>query len=329
MEHHCTQRPAYIRFLSRIKIIVLADELNQKCYRRPDSVLQAPNAGSQRFRTVKRIFLSIYFLEAVGASAITALGFVACRLLEIDWSRSAPLWFAGYLLVYNSDRLYLDPADATNTPLRSSWNPRLRSLRLALVWLSGGVLLSWAILTARAWLLLPLAAAFGALWFYSRPMLRTGYRLKDLPYLKSLLAPGVIAGILVVWPASESGKLAEPMVWLVFIWVFLVLTINALVFDYRDIPGDTAAGTKTIAVALGRGGTRGLLCSLASALALVSVQLTWLRLTGPQIPAVLTLGCVGLLGSLRFGMPPALLSLLADILLFLPAIGYWLSQARA
>jgi 4-hydroxybenzoate polyprenyltransferase len=311
-------------FSSRIKIIVLADELNQKCYRRPDNVHQDPNGRSQRFRTIKRIFISIYFLEAVGASAITALGYVACRLLEIDWSRSAPLWFAGYLLVYNSDRLYPDPADATNTPLRSSWNPRLRSLRLALVWLSGGVLLSWPLVTARAWLLFPLAAAFGALWFYSRPMLRTGYRLKDLPYLKSLLAPGVVAGILVFWPACESGKLNEPIVWLVYIWVFLVLTINALVFDYRDISGDTAAGTKTIAVALGRDGTRRLLCSLAGVLVLVSVQLACLRLTGPLIPALLTLGCAGLLSSLRLRMPPALLSLLADVLLFLPAIGYWL-----
>jgi 4-hydroxybenzoate polyprenyltransferase len=260
----------------------------------------------------------------VGASAITALGYVACEFLQMDWSRSAPLWFAGYLFVYNSDRLYPDPADATNTPLRSSLGPQLRSFRLALIWVSGTILVSWLLATARLWMLFPLAAAFGALWFYSRPILQTGYRLKGLPYLKSLLAPGAIAGILVVWPAFESGKLAESTVWLVFVWVFLVLTINALIFDYRDIPGDTVAGTKTIAVALGRGGTKGLLCSLVSVFVLISFQLARFRLVGPLFPVLLTLGCMGLLTSLRYRMPPTLLSLLADILLFLPAVGYWL-----
>jgi 4-hydroxybenzoate polyprenyltransferase len=299
--------------------------LNQKCHQSPQSVFQAPNESSRRFGIAKRIFISIYFLELVGASAITALGYVACRLLQIDWSRSAPLWFAGYLFVYNSDRLYSDPADATNTPLRSSWSPRLRPLRLALIWFSGGIIVLWPLVTARGWMLFPLAAAFGALWFYSRPISPAGLRLKDLPYLKSLLAPGVIAVILVVWPAFESGKLSEQPMWLVFIWVFLVLTVNAIVFDYRDIPGDTAAGTKTIAAVLGRAGTKGLLCSLAGVVVLISIQLARLRLGGPLIPVLLAFGCAGLLGSLRFQLPPVLLSLLADLLLFLPAIGYWLS----
>ena len=168
-----------------------------------------------RHRLVRRIFISIYFLELVGASAITALGYVACSLLQIDWSRSAPLWFAGYLFVYNSDRLYADPADATNTPLRFSWAPRLRPLRVPLIWLSAGILVLWPLVTARGWMLFPLTAGIGTLWFYSRPILRAGYRVKDLPYVKSLLAPGVIASILVIWPAFESGKLAEPSVWLV------------------------------------------------------------------------------------------------------------------
>ena len=41
-------------------------------------------------------------------------------MLQIDWIPSAPLWFAGYLLVYNLDRLYPDPADRVNIPIRSS-----------------------------------------------------------------------------------------------------------------------------------------------------------------------------------------------------------------
>jgi hypothetical protein len=269
----------------------------------------------------KSILISIYLLELVGAAAITALGLVACTILGLGWSRSAPLWFAGYLFVYNTDRLYLDPADRLNTPLRSSWGIRLRRPRIVLVFLSAGILGIWPLTTGRFWLLLPLAVAFGILCFYSRPIPGGRFRLKDLPYLKSLLAPAIIAIALVLWPVLESGGLPRPREWLVFFWIFLILAINALIFDYRDIIGDKFTGTKTIPVLLGYGWTRRLLMFLAATLIFLSIALCWLSLTGPLMPVVLTIGCTALLASLRWPMQPTLLSLLADMLLFLPAIG--------
>jgi hypothetical protein len=263
---------------------------------------------------LRSILISIYLLEVVGASAITALGCAACTILKIDWSRSAPLWFAGYLIVYNADRLYLDPADRLNTPLRTSWSTRLRGCRLALVALSAGILGIWPLLTGRCWLLFPLSLGFGILCFYSRPIPGAGFRLKDLPYLKSLLPPAVIAMVLVLWPALESGHGLQRKIWLVFFWVFLILTINALVFDYRDIP-----------VLLGHRKTRRVLLLLAIALMVMSVALCRLRLAGPLVPIVLTFGSAVLLRSLQWPINPALLSLLADMLLFLPAIGEFFS----
>jgi 4-hydroxybenzoate polyprenyltransferase len=276
---------------------------------------------SDRSNCFKSILISIYLLELVGASAITALGGAACTILQIDWGRSAPLWFAGYLFVYNADRLYSDPADRFNTPMRSSWSARLRGCRVVLVWFSGGILGAWPLVTGRFWLLFPLAVTFGVLCFYSRPIPGAGFRLKDLPYLKSLLAPVAIAVVLVPWPALESGNVSRQKEWLVFWWIFLILTINALVFDYRDIIGDRFTGTKTIPVLLGHRRTRGLLLLLAGALVLITVALCWLHLAGPQMPVVLTLGCAVLLFSLRRRIHPTLLSVLADILLFLPAFG--------
>jgi 4-hydroxybenzoate polyprenyltransferase len=275
---------------------------------------------SDRPNWFKSILISIYLLELVGASAITTLGVVACTMLRIDCGRSAPLWFAGYLFVYNADRLYLDPADRLNTPLRSSWGARLRKCRIVLVWLSAGILGVWPLATDRLWLLFPLALIFGILCFYSRPVPGTHFRLKGLPYLKTLLAPATIAIVLVQWPALESGNVPRHREWLVFFWIFLILTINALVFDYRDIVGDRVTGTKTIPVLLGYRGTRGLLMLLAGVLVLLSIALFWLRLSGPLMPVMLTLGCAVLLRSLRWRMRPALLSLLADSLLFLPAV---------
>jgi 4-hydroxybenzoate polyprenyltransferase len=228
------------------------------------------------------------------------------------------------LFVYNADRLQLDPADRLNTPLRFSWERRLRGCRIALVWISAVVLGMWPVLTGRFWLLFPLAFAAGLLCFYSRPIPGAGFRLKDLPYLKSLLAPAAIAIVLVPWPALESGNVPRQRECLVFSWIFLILTINALIFDYRDIVGDRLNGTKTIPAGLGHRRTRGLLILLSAALVFVSIALSWLRLAGPFMPGTLTFGCAVLLWSLRRRAPPALLSLLADSLLFLPAIGEWL-----
>jgi 4-hydroxybenzoate polyprenyltransferase len=280
---------------------------------------------SSRPNWFKSILISIYLLELVGACGITALGGVACAILRIDWSRSAPLWFAGYLIVYNADRLYLDPADRLNTPLRTSWTARLRGWRVVFVSLAAGVVTVWPVLTGRFWLLFPLALVFGILCFYSRPIPNVGFRLKDLPYLKSLLAPIVIATVLVLWPAWESGNGLPGNVWLVFLWIFLILTINALAYDYRDIEGDRLTGTRTIPLLLGQSRTRGLLIALAGAVVLMSSALSRLGLAGPLMPALLTLGSIILLYSLRCRPHPALISLIADILLFLPAVAEMLS----
>jgi 4-hydroxybenzoate polyprenyltransferase len=173
--------------------------------------------------------------------------------------------------------------------------------------------------------LFPLALVFGILCFYSRPIPNVGFRLKDLPYLKSLLAPIVIATVLVLWPAWESGNGLPGNVWLVFLWIFLILTINALAYDYRDIEGDRLTGTRTIPLLLGQSRTRGLLIALAGAVVLMSSALSRLGLAGPLMPALLTLGSIILLYSLRCRPHPALISLIADILLFLPAVAEMLS----
>lgn len=162
--------------------------------------LPVSSCESDSRNSFKSLLISVYLLELVGAAAITVLGAVACDILRIDWGRSAPLWFAGYLFVYNADRLHLDPADHWNTPLRSSWSARLRVYRIILLWLSAGILGVWSLVTGRFWLVLPLAVAFGLLCYYSRPIPGSQFRFKDLPYLKSFLAPIIISVVLCFGP---------------------------------------------------------------------------------------------------------------------------------
>jgi hypothetical protein len=145
-------------------------------------------------------------------------------MLQMEWIPFAPLWFAGYLLIYNLDRLYPDPADLVNIPIRSSKTEELRMARIGLALLAAAVLLIWSLLTSRWWLVLALAFAAAILQFYSRPVPGVGLRLKDLPYVKSFLPPGVIAGILVVWPCVANGRSFRLKECLVFVLCLLVLT---------------------------------------------------------------------------------------------------------
>jgi 4-hydroxybenzoate polyprenyltransferase len=267
-------------------------------------------AGIQR---IQSILVTLYLLELVGATpAVTSLGWAACRILRIESLPSAPLWFAGYLLVYNLDRLYPDPADLVNISIRSRKAGQLRAARITLAFLSAAVLLVWSLLTGRWWLVLALPFAAAILQFYSRPVPGVGFRLKDLSYVKSFLPPGVIAGILVVWPCVENGRGFRLSECLVFVWCLLVLTINSLVFDYRDIEGDSAVETQTVPVRLGRRNTIYLLIGLA--LALVGVS-SWLSMKGfmnPLMPVTLAGVSAGLLLALRRRTCPITVSVLAD-----------------
>jgi 4-hydroxybenzoate polyprenyltransferase len=272
------------------------------------------------FQRIQSILVMIYLLELVGATVVTALGWAACRILQIDCSPSAPLWFAGYLLVYNLDRLYCDPADLVNIPIRSTKIEELRGARVGLALLSAMLLLLWPLLTGRWWLVLAMAFAATVLQFYSRPIPGVGFRLKDLPYIKSLLAPLTIAGILVIWPCVETGRGLQLNGCLAFVWCLLVLTINSLVFDYRDIEGDSAFGTQTIPVRLGPRNTICLLIGLAVALMGVSAWLATSGLVSPYMAAVLAGASAGLLVALIRRPSPATVSILADLFILIPAI---------
>jgi hypothetical protein len=68
----------------------------------------------------------------------------------------------------NLDRLYPDPEDQVNIPIRVRREEELRGGRLGLALLAAMILLVWPLLTGRAWLILPLLSAGTVLQFYSR-----------------------------------------------------------------------------------------------------------------------------------------------------------------
>jgi hypothetical protein len=165
-----------------------------------------------KYRSLLRFLLTffreVYLLEVFGALSVSALGWAACQCSGTPWRPSAPLWFAGYLLVYNLDRLYPDPADSLNTPLRFRYRDRLRWKRLILIrlrWkrlililLGAAILVAWPLISGQSLLLPWLLIAAAGFPFYSRPFPGAKIRLKDLPGVKSIFVPAFIATILVI-----------------------------------------------------------------------------------------------------------------------------------
>jgi 4-hydroxybenzoate polyprenyltransferase len=271
---------------------------------------------------VRSFIWELYLLELFGALATTVLGSASARLLDVQVTKIWPFWFFSYLAVYNLDRLYADPADLINTPLRMAWRERLRPKR----WILSGVavlaLTIWAVLSAGTAIMAIALGGILVLWFYSRPLPGLNFRLKDSLLFKSVGVPLAISISLVCFPLAIAGKLGyRPTNFLVFLWCFVLLFTNGFIFDIRDRVGDLAQGTRTLPIALGQRGSE--LASL-----LLGVCLVWLTLLLPPGPirnwplaAWLCSIYVVLLSVLwRRQISALTLSFCADLLLVAPAL---------
>jgi 4-hydroxybenzoate polyprenyltransferase len=281
---------------------------------------------SKAARNLLTFLRQIYLLEVVGGVAVTCLGWVSCHLTGSPCLPSVPLWLGGYLLVYNLDRLHYDPADQENTPTRFLYRESLRSKRLLLIWLSAAVLVGWPAITGRWWLIPPIAFAIGTLQYYSRPMPLVRKRLKDLPVLKTFIAPLLIAAVLVLWPVLELGRSLGSREIVVFSWCFIILSINSISFDLRDIQGDRRNGTRTLPVLLGANWSTVLLGTLALVATLMSPLLGLRGAANVLLPCSLLLGAGSILAALFSHVQPITLSFVADLFFCLPALALWIAR---
>ena len=272
-----------------------------------------------QFQFLLTFWRDIYLLEIFGALSVSALGWAACQCSGTPWYPSAPLWFAGYLVVYNLDRLYPDPADSLNTPLRFRHRDTLRRKRVVVIVFGSVILIAWPIWTGQSLLLPGLVAVAAGFQFYSRPLPGCSIRLKDLPGIKSLFVPAFIAAILVIWPILQTGERFSWLDLVIFTWCFLVLGINSLVFDLRDIVGDRLHGTPTIPARLGGGLTRLLLLALGASMVFLSGYLGLPGDLSRTLPFALACVHVAIMVAIQCRAKPMLLSFLADLLLLAPA----------
>jgi 4-hydroxybenzoate polyprenyltransferase len=234
----------------------------------------------------------LHVLHLYGSAGIAAFGWAVCRLLDWPAAPWVPMWFCAALLIYNADRLRVDPADAVNIPHRASAAARWSGLsRFVGAFAAVGVI-AWP-LGHRDWLSLGLVLGGGIVCLnYSVPLL--GFRWKDVPLLKTFFAPTIVAASILGLPWLHLGAAAglTAVILTAFrTWTFLLF--NMLLCDLRDLAGDRASGVRTLPVALGERRTHWLLIALLviiEALALLMIaqaapafQQTWrlIAILGP------------------------------------------------
>lgn len=254
------------------------------------AVRSLPNVPSR----IENLIAPLHALYLYGAAAIASFGWALCALLGVAAAPWLALWFCAALLIYNVDRLRAEPADALNLPQRTATMARFRMPARAVAAGAGAVLIALPVLR-RDWLTLALAVA-GALVCLNYSVPVRGFRLRDVPLLKSFLAPTVIVAAILGLPVLHGGW------WLcswatagVGAWAWCFLLFNALLCDLRDLPGDRACGLTSLPVRLGARRTVRVLAGLIlamSVLALVNVTaggrtgVCWAVLAG-GVPLVL------------------------------------------
>lgn len=280
--------------------------------------------------SVVTLLTLLHALSIYVAAGITSFGWALCRFAGWDATPWLPLWFCAALVVYNADRLWSDPADAWNLPLRTASSARLRGAATSITILAACVLAILPIVR-RDWITLALTVA-GALVClnYSRPLL--GFRFKDAPVLKTFFVPTIVAAALIGLPWIHEGPPASgPAFVLIALRAWTLLLFNMTLCDLRDIAGDRRSGVVSLPVALGEKRTRALLWMLLATIEGLALLALWQSSAPFAAPwrlltfaAPLYLG--GLLLAVRQPRSERFYEWWVEGILFLPAIAVLLTR---
>ena len=220
------------------------------------------------------LLASLHALSIYVAAGITSFGWALCHFAGWDATPWLPLWFCAALLIYNADRLWSDPADAWNLPLRTAASTRLKRIASALAVLAA-IVLTVLPIVRRDWITLALTLG-GALVSlnYSRPLL--GFRFKDTPLLKTFFAPTIVAAALIGLPWIHEGPPASGVAFgVIAVRAWTLLLFNMTLCDLRDIAGDRRTGIVSLPVALGEKRTRVLLWLLLATIEALALATLW------------------------------------------------------
>lgn len=181
--------------------------------------------------------------------AATGVAVTTIRLLDRPLD-PLPLFvvFAATLFVYSFNRIADLTEDARNVPDRAAFTRRYGRWLFVLgtlLYLAAGVLAVVRQLPMAEFLVLPAVVA----------VCYSSGGLKRLLLVKNLLV-GLAWGAIPLGVGAYYGILWRVDLWLLAAVVVVLLTVAAAVFDIKDVPGDRAAGVRTLPVVYGPRSTR-------------------------------------------------------------------------
>lgn len=197
------------------------------------------------------VLVALYLVQTNLLISFAATGVAVSTMVFADIPlRPVPLFivFAVTLFVYSFNRLSDYAEDKQNVPTRATFIEKYGRPLLAL----GGVLYTVAIAVA-VWLRIPGAPALVLPVLVA--VLYSTVGLKRILLVKNLLV-GVSWGLIPVGVGVYYGHLGSFDVQFFAAFVTVILTIAAIVFDIKDIEGDSAQGIQTVPVLLGAKRTR-------------------------------------------------------------------------
>jgi len=227
------------------------------------------------FGSISFLLVSSSVLVSLTSSMVLLLSFIL-QGVKVD----TPLLVAAFALtfaVYSLDRVMNQREDLINDPDRS----RLfmgRERMWAVV--ATAALASSVAVGAREGLgvLVTLLSPLGVYAAYSVG-LPSAPRLKQIPVVKNVvlvgtwaLVPTLLPSLRAIGPAGGKGTLLSL---LIFYFIFTKIMINSILFDLRDVKGDSASGVRTLPIILGVPHVRRLLLLLNATL-IVWTVVCWL-----------------------------------------------------
>ena len=153
--------------------------------------------------------------------------------------------FVATLLVYNVDRILSIPIDRNNQPVRTNIFQRYRKALLGLTLVLSLLLgfLFWYLYSL--WFFVTTIVLFFPTLFYL--LMFTGIipfsKYRSIALIKPILIGAVWAGVSIILPftLADSPMIPES-VWFLLLFRFLLYSLNAALFDLRDLEGDKISG---------------------------------------------------------------------------------------
>ncbi len=238
---------------------------------------------------IKQILDAMIFSSVFLAFTGVGMAYISCALqgFPVIWETLVIMFLVTYA-VYNIDRKADEEEDSINHSARYSFTSRYAKLLFIssiFAYLLAFVIAGFHGIHAIIVTSIPLVSGL----LYSFAWLPKSFkyrRLKEIPSVKNLVIAFAWAFTLALLPAIVSGSSYDVTTVVAVAYFFLLVFINTVVFDMRDIEGDSLSGIDTIPVIMGAEKTRFMLIAMTIVFGAPMFFMGFFHLS---IPAILVL----------------------------------------